>query len=309
MKIMITGAAGFIGSHTADLCQAKRNIVLAVDDYSTGRIDNLLDFCAPGKNGALVHEDITDFSAMAKLFQKFEPDVVIHLAAQAAISTSIQDPMRDCTVNTMGTIHLATLCKARQIRLVYSSTSAVYSPLGFIGKYKEDHKCEPNSPYGISKLAAEHYIRTMLPTNHIILRYGNVYGPRQRPIGQNQVIARMLRHFLNGDEFYIFGDGEDKRDYIYVSDVAYANYLAATSSVISGTFNVGSGYSTTVNQLARNLNSMFDVNYKWDHKEIDVPSRRNVCLNASKMRDTFGWSPSVGLAAGLHYTAEFWEKP
>src|SRR3990167_3542999 len=182
MKILCSGGAGFVGSATVRLLAKSGHEVLVVDDFSTGRSENLKSF-----KGKILIADIADYASVDSAFREFGPNAALHLAAQSAITTSINNPQKDLTVNGIGTINMLRAARAYGTkRFVFSSTSAVYRetrPLW--GGVSEKCPCEPSSPYGISKLSAEHYIRLLFP-NHIILRYGNIYGPRQRPIGTNR---------------------------------------------------------------------------------------------------------------------------
>lgn len=299
MKILVTGAAGFIGSHTVDYLSSKRYKVLALDNFSSGKSENLKEF-----SGSIEHCDITNLSDMEVVFNKFRPDSVLHLAAQSAITTAWQNPEKDMEVNIAGTLNVVNLCRKYDVKkLVFSSTAAVYGKSKFFAS-SEKNVCNPDTPYGISKQSAEQYIRLFFP-NHVILRYANIYGPRQTPIGENQVVARALSHLLKGDPFDIVGDGKQKRDFVYVGDVARANYFAITGEG-TGTFNVASGKSHSVNEVLREIELYFDVPYRWTHtKEND--KRGSVFMNGDKFRDKFGWSPICNLISGIDMTVQWWE--
>lgn len=303
MNVLISGSAGFIGSHTADFLTVRRHKVLALDNFSTGRSENLKDF-----RGAIEPCDINDTRSLEDIFSDFKPEAVLHLAAQSAISTAIADPQNDLKVNGVGTLNMLAMArKYKAKRFVFSSTSAVYREVRpfWRSAISEKWPCEPKSPYGISKLAAEHYIRAMFP-NHAILRYGNVYGGRQRSIGGNQVIARAFEHFILGQDFKINGHGNQKRDFVYVEDVAHANYMALVSDV-KGTFNVSSGKSYSVNDILREIERIYDVpGYHWEHNEETDP-RDFVNLNVSAIHRELGWYAQTSLADGLKLTAEWWE--
>jgi UDP-glucose 4-epimerase len=170
----------------------------------------------------------------------------------------------------------------------------------------EDFPKEPQSPYGISKLSAEHYVRTLFP-NHIVFRYGNVYGPRQVPIGENQVIARAIRHFLHGDDFAVVGDGNQKRDFVHVNDVAFANWSAVNGGW-RGTYNLATGKSHSVNEVLQEIERYFDVvGFKWDHTDKPVP-RGNVHINTSKARRELGLRLFTDLTTGISATIKWWES-
>lgn len=220
MKILCTGACGFIGSHVVDLFLKEGHKVLCLDDLSSGRRDNL-----PPK-ADFFEINIGSWYDLVAEFVDFEPEVVIHLAAQPSICESFDNPVRDGYINVMGTLNvIRASMKTGVQRLVFSSTSAVYSELFSTLLLSEDFPRLPQSVYGISKLAAESYARLLMPENSVVLRLGNVYGPRQIPLGENQVIPRMIRHFEKGDKFFIHGDGLQERDFVYVEDVQKPAFL------------------------------------------------------------------------------------
>lgn len=303
MKILVTGAAGFVGSHTIELLETRGHHVIALDNFSTGRMENLKNF-----HGEIIEGDITDYRHLDIVFKEFRPDAVLHLAAQAAITTSLAHPQRDLQVNGIGTLNvLKSSLKWGVKRFVFSSTSAVYRKLPTWLKIgiPEYWICSPDNPYGISKLAAEHYIRNMFP-NHLIMRYGNIYGPRQVPIGKNQVVALAFQHFIKGNEFTVNGHGDQKRDFVYVGDVANANFEALTSSIV-GTFNISSGDSYSVNHVLSQVEKCYEIsNYPWEHTLENDP-REFVKLNVSSILHNSGWKASTPLSTGLQKTMEWWE--
>lgn len=301
IKVLVTGAAGFIGSHTVEYLYAKRVKVLALDNFSTGKSENLKYY-----DGSVEHCDILDFSDLETVFSKFRPNAVIHLAAQSAITTAWDNPEKDMRVNIEGTVNVIKLCKQYETRkIVFSSTSAVYGKNGFFSSNEGDG-CDPDTPYGVSKMAAEQYIRILFP-NHIILRYANVYGPRQVPIGENQLVARALSHFIKSTPFNVIGDGKQKRDYVYVGDIARANFLAVTATNAKGVFNVASGKSVSVNDVLQEIEYAMNISYRWE-KSPQKDIRGNVYLNGDKFQRVFGWKPSVNLENGIESTVKWWEK-
>jgi UDP-glucose 4-epimerase len=302
MKIICTGGAGFIGSHTAQLLEKRGHKVMVLDNFTTGKTQNLKGF-----HGKIQLGDITDMRLLEGIFDEFLPDAVIHLAAQSAITNSIAAPTHDLRINASGTINLLLQAKKHKVkRFVFSSTSAVYSEENTWFGLEERHHLSPQNPYGISKMAAEQYVRTMFP-NHLIMRYGNVYGPRQTPIGGNQVIARALQHFIKGDSFQVNGHGKQKRDFVYVGDVADFNVEALTRSII-GTFNVASGKSYTVNEVLTQLEFLFDVpGYKWEHNN-EIDPRSSIKMNVSKIYRDFGWKAYTPLKDGLQQTSDWWRE-
>ena len=298
-KILVTGGAGFIGSHVVEMLQKSGHDILILDDFSTGHIRNI-EGLLTYNNVHVVDHDISTMPNLRTLFVQFKPEIVIHLAAQAAITTAKNDPMRDLQVNGIGTLNLLTVAERYQVsRFVYASTSAVYGDKNYMLPVAEKNPLAPDNEYGISKLTGEHYVRlSNIPA--AILRFGNVYGPRQVPIGENQVIARMIRHFEDGDEFYIFGDGKQKRDFVFVEDVAYAVKVAMGRE---GIYNIASGKSVSVNEIARAVAEIYELpGYPWDHDKDRQDSRMNVRMNVNAAFEGLAWKAMVSLEDGLKRT-------
>ena len=304
MRILISGAVGFIGSHVVELLVNSGNHVLVVDNFSTGKIDNIGNILErfPGKID-ICEGDIVNLPFLNRTFIDFKPKYVIHLAAQAAITTAWQNPVKDMSINGIGTLNIIQASKLTGVeKIIFSSTSAVYKESN--ARLKETAQTVPSNPYGISKLAAEHYLRAMFPAT-TILRFANVYGERQVPIGDNQLIPRMIRHFKYGDEFYIHGDGKQERDFIYVGDVAQAVVNSLYNK--PGIFNVSTGQSFSVNEIAYMLEEIYDIpGYKWEHSDRNDP-RRKACLDNSEAYSGLSWKPSVNIKAGIKRTVDWWE--
>jgi UDP-glucose 4-epimerase len=303
MRVIVTGGAGFIGSRTVGILQKMNHTVLIVDDFSTGRSENIDHY-----DGKVSISDITDNDMMEEVFSEFLPEAVIHLAAQPAITTSIRNPEKDLLVNSLGTLNVVRMSKKYGVKkFVFSSTSAVYKesnpPWG--SGITEKWPCEPRSPYGINKLCAEHYVRTMLKDS-IIFRYGNVYGPCQVSIGENQVVARALHHFLKGDNFSIVGSGTQKRDFVFVDDVAQANSEAITKKS-NGTFNLCTGKSRSVLEILFEIENQFDVNgYEWDHR-LPEDLRGSVYMSNKKFQKEFGFI-FTPIHIGIEKTVDWWNN-
>jgi len=299
-RVIVTGGAGFIGSHVVDLLLRRHHRVVVIDDFSTGKLENL----AKDKNLHVEDCDITCYSDILYPFKEFQPDYVIHLAAQSAISISNNSPIDDLTTNAIGTLHILQVCKMYEVkRLVFSSTSAVYRETS--GVMYENSPLFPPTNYGISKLAAESYIRTNLPGN-TVLRFANVYGPRQVPLGENQVIAKMIKHFTMAHTFCINGDGRQTRDFIYVEDVAEACVAAMTQK--AGTYNVASGNSFSVNEIGDFIADSFSIrSYPWEHNDI-TDTRRSVQMSTSEALNGLAWSAKTGIREGIQKTIEWWSK-
>lgn len=304
MKVIVTGGVGFIGSHTVELLKKCDCDVYILDNFSTGKMKNIQHLLCDRVRVADV--DIRHADSVLDAFRTFKPEGVIHLAAQSAITTSISDPGFDATNNILGTLNILRMAQKYEVkRFVFASTSAVYrEKKALFRELKEHDDLFPTSPYGISKMAAEFYIRTMFPS-HVILRYANVYGPRQVPIGENQVIPRMIKHFKYGDKFYIHGSGNQERDFIYVEDVARANVDALYGN--PGVYNVATGHSFKVNDVATMVGKYYEVpGYLWEHTKKEDP-RGSVHMDASEARSGLGWSFKTSLQDGIVKTIDWWE--
>ena len=304
MKVIITGGSGFIGSHIAEMLVNSGNNVLAIDNFSTGKIENIAELLEKYPGKMQVQEgDINILHFMNRIFNEYKPKYVVHLAAQAAITTAWDNPVKDIMVNAIGTLNVIQASKSVGVeKIIFSSTSAVYKETN--ARLRESSLTLPSNPYGISKLAAEYYLRCMFPAS-TILRFGNVYGERQVPIGENQLIPRMIKHFKYGDTFYIHGDGKQERDFVYVGDVAQAVVNALYNK--PGIYNVSSGLSFSVNDIAGIIEELYDIHgYKWDRTEQNDP-RRKVCMDISEAYSGLSWKPIVHIKAGIKWTVDWWE--
>ena len=305
MKILVTGGAGFIGSHIVDKLLEAKYTVLVLDNFSTGKMNNL-ERAIELHDGhfGIKHCDITDLNDLRKAMLDFQPIFVAHLAAQSAITTSVNSPAFDLMVNAGGMLNIVKASSEAGVRrIIFSSTSAVYQSAN--KKLVEGHAIGPESPYGISKLAAELYLSTMFK-DFVILRFGNVYGPRQVPIGENQVIPRMIRHFQYGDKFFIFGTGDQTRDFVYVEDVAHA--VSCALSGRKGTYNIASGKSVSINMIAGYLETLYDVpGYRWEHAP-QRDEREKVQMDISAASQSLSWRPAFSIAQGLQKTVAWWKE-
>ena len=304
MRIIVTGASGFIASHVVELLLKSGNHVLGIDNFTTGKIENITSLLEKYPNNFnIIEGDICILPFMNRVFTEFKPKYVVHLAAQAAITTAWDNPVKDLMVNAIGTLYVIQASKSVGVeKIIFSSTSAVYRETN--AKIKESTLTLPSNPYGISKLAAEHYLLALY-NNATVLRFGNVYGERQVPIGENQLIPRMIKHFKYGDTFFIHGDGKQQRDFVYAGDVAQAVVNALYNK--PGIFNVSSGQSFSVNDIAGIVEGIYGIQgYKWDHtKEND--SRRSVCMNISEAHNHLSWKPIVHIKEGIQKTVAWWE--
>lgn len=310
MPVLVTGGAGFIGSNLVDALLEQGDEVVVLDDLSTGRAENLAD--AISRGARLIEGDVADSGFVDQLFGEVRPEAVHHLAAQVDVRRSVADPQADARVNVIGALSVLEAARAHGVaRLVYVSTGgAIY---GDAADYPtaETAAIQPMSPYGTNKYAAELawdlYAR-LHGMSTATLRLANVYGPRQDPMGEGGVVAIFCRELLEGAGAVIFGDGEQTRDFVEVSDVARA-CLAAGASDVRGPFNIGSGTETTVNRLAEVVSDALEGrSLEVTHQPEREGEVRRSCLDASKAARELGWEPLVGLPEGLGRTVE-WQVP
>ena len=298
-RVLVTGGAGFVGSHVVDGLLAKGHEVLVVDDLSTGTRSNL------PAGAELVDLDVSD-DGFVGVVKSFGPDVISHLAAQASVPVSMSDPELDARVNILGGLNVVRAAiEADCEQVVYVNTGgALYGEPEYL-PCDENHPIRPISAYGLSKWTSECYFRTMLPDSIPlkVLRLANIYGPRQDPHGESGVIAIFLRKMLRGDQVTIYGDGEHTRDYVYVGDVVEAHETAMKHDE-SLVVNVGTGEGTSVNEIFRRLQEVTGYGEPAHYGPARPGDVRHIALDASRARRVLGWKPKVGLIEGLKMTAE-----
>jgi len=304
MRTLVTGGAGFIGSNVVDALLERGDEVTIVDNLSTGRRVNLEGALAGGAR--LVEADIRDGEAMRDLCEQVSPEVVFHLAAQIDVRRSVADPAYDATINVIGTINmLAAAHAAGARRFVNSSTGGAIYGEGRQIPATEDHPQAPEAGYGQSKLAAEGYcglFRRLHGFPAVSLRYGNVYGPRQDPLGEAGVIAIFCGKLRDGGQPVVYGDGLQTRDYVYVGDVVSAN-LAAAESDAGDAFNVGLGIESTVLDIVEILGRLGGrPDFKAQHEPERKGEIRRIAIDPSRAREELGWEPKVRLEEGLELT-------
>lgn len=299
MKVLITGVAGFIGSHTAEKFIEEGHSVIGIDDLSTGSNHNV-----PAKVDFEVL-DITIMDDVEKAFSE-KPDAVVHLAAQPSLLESQEYPAFDANVNILGTINvLQASLKVGVKRFVFASTSAVYSTQNTL---EDSLHLFPLNPYGISKLSAERYVKALSPYG-VVLRYANVYGPRQIPLGENQLVPRFLEHVYQDADFKINGNGLQTRDFIYVKDVANANYAATIQALPDDVaFNVSFGNSYTVLDVVQELARLTAFTGEIEHGTMKEEERIHVQMPNALMMQSFDWEPKFTLHEGLKETVLAYEK-
>jgi UDP-glucose 4-epimerase len=303
MRTLVTGGAGFIGSNLVDALLARGDEVTVIDDISTGRRENLEQALATG--AALAELDVRDRGAVGELFARARPEVVFHLAAQVDVRKSVADPNFDSQVNVGGTINvLSAALENGARRVVNASTGGAIYGEGRTIPAPEDHPVSPEAPYGLSKFCAEQYCQYFSRQHGlstVSLRFGNVYGPRQDPLGEAGVIAIFCGLLVQGGRPTVFGDGLQTRDYVHVDDVVEANLLAAESDV-GGAYNIGRGLQTTVLELVEALAPLAPNSFEPDHKPERPGEVRHIALDSSRARAELGWEARVGLDEGLAQT-------
>jgi UDP-glucose 4-epimerase len=305
MKALVTGGAGFIGSNLVDALVERGDEVTVVDDLSTGKRDNLERALANG--ATLEHVDIRDAEAVSDVVGRTKPDVILHLAAQIDVRRSVADPAFDTRINVEGTINVLSAAQAHGIpRVVNTSTGgAIYGEV-HDPPAAEDHPTAPEAPYGLSKWCAEQYCELFARLHGlstVSLRYGNVYGPRQDPLGEAGVIAIFCGKLLENGRATIFGDGKQTRDYIYVDDVVEANLKAAESEA-TGPINIGVGQQKSVLDLVEILKQHASDGFEPDHAPERPGEIQNSALDPSRAREELGWEAKVELDEGLKRTLD-----
>ncbi len=305
MKVLITGGAGFIGSHVADALILAGHTVAIVDDLSTGNRAWL-----PPK-AAFYELDIRS-DELGGVFAAERPDAVSHLAAQASVGRSVTDPAFDASVNIGGGLNLLDCCRRFDVRrMIYSSSGgAGYGDTDLIPT-AEDHPTRPASPYGITKVAMEQYLEAwgaLWGMNGLSLRYANVYGPRQNPQGEAGVVAIFCSRLLAGQPLVINGDGFQTRDFVHVSDVAAANLLALERADVAGRVNIGTGVETSVNAICDGLSKAAGSRVETVHAPERPGEQRRSCLSPKLAERLLGWRPTVLLDDGLAQTLAHFRK-
>jgi UDP-glucose 4-epimerase len=299
LRAIVTGGAGFIGSHVADGLLARGDSVVVVDNLASGRRERV-------PSGADFRElDIRDGAALKALASEVEPEAWFHLAAQADVRVSVDDPGFDADVNVRGTAEVLEAARTTGARVVFSSTGgAIYGEVDTIPS-PESTPCAAMAPYGISKLCGEHYVELsnrLYGTNHVILRYGNVYGPRQDPHGEAGVVAIFFGKLSAGETPLVFGDGLQTRDYVYVGDVVRANLAAHGYSGPEQVFNIGTGVETNVLQLLQTCQHAAGTAATPEHRPARLGELARSALDTARAERELGWRAEVGFAEGLQLT-------
>lgn len=305
-KILVTGGAGFIGSHLVDVLIAQKYRVFVIDNLSTGFRENI------NLKAKFYKADLTNHELINRIIKKEKPEIVFHQAAQMDVRKSVEDPMFDARNNILASINLIKISHENRVKkFIFASTGgAIYGDTE-IRPTPETHTEWPLSPYGIAKLAIDkflNYYHFIHGLNFTSLRYANVYGPRQNPHGEAGVVAIFFSRMLTGEQPIVNGDGKQTRDYIYVEDVVTANLLALKNFKKIGIYNVGTARETSVNQLFREINKFFSTKFKEVHGPAKAGEQRTSCLDFSKIKKDFQWTPQTDLQTGLRKTFEWFRE-
>jgi len=310
-RVLVTGGAGFIGSHVSDVFIANGWAVEIIDNLSSGKRSNV-------PAAATLHEVDVRSPEASRIVQDGAFDVIVHLAAQIDVRRSVSDPLFDASVNILGSLNILESVRnsnrPQQTRVVFSSTGgAIYGDLATPPTVEITPK-EPDSPYAIAKLAVEHYLSYYTRIHGletVVIRFGNVYGPRQDPHGEAGVVAIFCGRVMQNRPLTIFGDGTQTRDYVHVTDVAEAAFLVATTTLPpvqrldDRAFNIGTGSATSVVDLAQVLLDAAGANVPIEFAPRRAGELQDSCLSVDKARDVLGWSPRITLAEGLAGTYQF----
>ena len=304
MNILVTGGAGFIASHIVDAYVKEGHNVIVIDDLSSGVRENV-------NSAAEFHQLDIRKPEVEQIFQRNAIDVVNHHAAQMDVRRSVADPKFDASVNVLGGLNIFEAARQYGVKkIIFSSTGgAIYGEQDYFPA-DEEHPVRPLSPYGITKLVTEKYLfyyREVHGIEHVILRYANVYGPRQNPHGEAGVVAIFAKKMLEGENPVINGDGTQTRDYTFVGDVVKGNLLALQYKG-SNIFNVGTGIETDVNELFRVLRGCLGSDCPESHGPAKQGEQRRSVISYKKIERELGWRPLVGFSEGLQLTAEYFKK-
>jgi len=303
MKILVTGGAGFIGSHFVDRLIEDGHQVVIVDNLSTGKKENI------NLKAKFYQIDISD-AELLDIFKEEELEVVFHLAAQIDIRKSVADPIEDAKTNILGSLNLLENCKKFNIKkVVFISTGgAIYGDADIVPT-PEEYSALPVSPYGVAKLSVEKYLNyyyQIFGLNYVVLRLANVYGPRQDPLGEAGVVAIFCNKLSKNEQPTIYGDGKQTRDYVFVEDIVNAGILALKQDKI-GIFNVGTGKEISVNELFQELARIIGIKIESIHKPLRIGEQQRSCLDYSKIKQELGWEAKYSLEQGLSKTIK-WGK-
>jgi UDP-glucose 4-epimerase len=307
--VLVTGGAGFIGSHLADRLLAEGHRVISVDDLSTGRIANLAEARGYGKEFTFFNMDVRA-EGLLPLFERHRPEVIFHLAAQSGVRPSLGDPGRDASINIMGTINVlecATKVEARKVIYAASGGTLYGEPRRLPAKESSAQASHPMSPYGISKKVVLDYLgfyQRYRGLDYTACALGNVYGPRQDPHGEAGVIAIFAQRMLANEPVTIFGDGNQTRDYVFVDDVVHA-FVQSMQRGSGKLVNIGTGLEASVNHVFRLLAEITGYEQEPDHGPLPPGELRRIALDISSAPNAIAWKPWTHLEDGLAETVAY----
>jgi UDP-glucose 4-epimerase len=303
VRVIVTGGAGFVGSHVADAFLARGDDVLVVDDLSTGLRANMPE------RAQFEQLDISDADTLGRAFEG-GADLVCHLAAQASVTVSVADPLLDCSSNVIGTLNVCEAARRHGAPVIFASTGGALYGDAAPRPTPESFAPEPLSPYGASKLAGEAYVATwgrLYGLPNVVLRLGNVYGPRQNPHGEAGVVAIFGGLLLDGEPPALRGEGKPTRDYVYVTDVANA-FAAAADGGRVGTFNVATGQETSTARLLEILQEAAGTSIEPRQVELQAGELQASALDSNLIEGELGWHPSVAIEDGLRQTLDWYRS-
>ncbi len=299
MRVLVTGGAGFIGSHIVDQLLEAGHTTRVLDDLSSGKAKNV-------PSGAeVIQGDVRDAGCVDHVLREFQPEAICHQAAQVNASFSMQAPAADGEINVLGSLRLIEGAARYQVsHFVFASSAAVYLSSADV-PYGESHMTIPATYYGVSKLAAEHYLQVAAATTSmrcVCLRYANVYGPRQNTLGEGGVVANFIERALSNQPLSVYGDGSQTRDFVYVEDVARANVLALDAS--GGTFNISTGIEHSISDLFEGIQAASARELVRQQLPVRVGDVQTSALSPERAKKVLGWVPQTSLGEGLKVTWE-----
>ena len=302
MNILVTGGAGFIGSHVVDCLVAGGHKVAIIDNLSAGVEKNV------NSAAKFYKADMNDVPSLDKIFFDWKPEVVYHMAAQIDVRISMKDPVYDADQNILGSLRLLECCKEHHVKkIIFASTGgAIYGEQDYFPA-DEKHPVNPVSPYGIGKLTVEKYLyyyKVQYGLSYVALRYANVYGPRQNSKGEAGVVAIFSQRLLNKEPAMIYGDGKQTRDFVFVSDVANYNRLAIDPE-IEGIFNVGTGVETSINEIYTQISTLAGMNTPPLYEKAKPGEQVRSVINPNRAVVRFGVKPEISIVEGLKKTVEW----
>lgn len=302
LKVLITGGAGFIGSHIVDLLIENNYEICVIDNLSRGKIENL------NKKANFYHIDIRDGS-ISDVFNREKPDALIHEAAQISVTESTNNPVEDAHINILGTLNLLEAARMSGVKkIIYPSSAAIFGEPIYL-PIDEEHPLNMDCSYGVSKHTVEHYLsvyKKLYNIDFLCLRYSNVYGPRQNSSGEGGVVAIFFERILKNLSPVIFGDGKQTRDFVFVKDVARANLLGI-QTCISGIYNVCSNTQTSVNSTLQFIGSLLNENINPTYADERKGEIRHCYMSYNKIFNDLGWKPEYDFIAGLKETLNYYK--